>query len=270
MWVDELEALGLGSAIAEAWPAAACHFGDGPGGKVSVRRSYGRVDRAALRAALAARAAAAGVLYGAGEVGDAGAPDPGGRSVGLTLSPSSPSPAASSPRRVHARLVTLASGAAAGGALTYEAGAPPVAAQTAYGIEAEVEGWGEGGGHQAARAGAGDGPPTPPPPSSSSSSSAAAAAPPPAGEMVFMDFRRHHTGVWEGTAGRLGAPGAHHPAGGGGGLWGTGGRRPPSCTPCPAPPPGVFSWRRPAWWRARPCPLPSCSGACTGGWRRPA
>ena len=36
------------------------------------------------------------------------------------------------------RLVTLASGAAAGKFLRYEAVAPSVAAQTAYGIECEV------------------------------------------------------------------------------------------------------------------------------------
>lgn len=42
------------------------------------------------------------------------------------------------------RLVTLASGAAAGKFLRYEEDAPSVAVQTAYGIEAEVEGY-EGG-----------------------------------------------------------------------------------------------------------------------------
>ena len=40
------------------------------------------------------------------------------------------------------RLVTLASGAAAGRFLQYEHDAPRVAAQTAYGIEADVEGYG--------------------------------------------------------------------------------------------------------------------------------
>jgi lycopene epsilon-cyclase len=39
------------------------------------------------------------------------------------------------------RLVTLAAGAAAGKFLEYEKDAPGVAAQTAYGIEAEVEGY---------------------------------------------------------------------------------------------------------------------------------
>jgi hypothetical protein len=42
------------------------------------------------------------------------------------------------------RLVTLAAGAAGGRFLRYEEGAPSVAAQTAYGIEAEVEGYDQG------------------------------------------------------------------------------------------------------------------------------
>lgn len=41
------------------------------------------------------------------------------------------------------RLVTLASGAAAGRFLRYEQDAPRVAAQTAYGIEADVDGYEE-------------------------------------------------------------------------------------------------------------------------------
>ena len=65
------------------------------------------------------------------------------------------------------RLVTLAAGAAAGKFLKYEENAPTVAAQTAYGIEAVVEGYDELYG--------GD-------------------------SMLFMDYRRHHTGLWSGTA----------------------------------------------------------------------
>eukprot|EP00884_Botryococcus_braunii_P003734 jgi/Botrbrau1/13361/Bobra.0158s0014.1 len=83
------------------------------------------------------------------------------------------------------RLVTLAAGAAAAKFLRYEASAPLVAAQTAYGIEAEVEGYEEVYDPNA---------------------------------MLFMDFRRHHTGVWDSTANRL-KPGLH-PAGADG-LWGT-------------------------------------------------
>ncbi len=61
----------------------------------------------------------------------------------------------------------MAAGAAAGKFLQYESGAPTVAAQTAYGIEAEVDGYD-------------------------------AAFDPHA--MTFMDFRRHHTGLWPSTA----------------------------------------------------------------------
>ncbi|MEW5308026.1 MAG: hypothetical protein WDW38_000016 [Sanguina aurantia] len=82
-------------------------------------------------------------------------------------------------------LVTLAAGAAAGKFLSYEEDAPVVASQTAYGIEAEVEGY------DAAY---------------------------PGGLMLFMDFRRHHTGMYEGTGAELQA-GTHPNAGDG--LWGT-------------------------------------------------
>jgi len=67
----------------------------------------------------------------------------------------------------HRRLVTLAAGAAAGKFLKYEHKAPTVAAQTAYGIEVELEGYEEKY----------DG-----------------------DTMLFMDFRRHHSGLWDGTA----------------------------------------------------------------------
>lgn len=52
--------------------------------------------------------------------------------------------------------------------MQFEERAPSVASQTAYGIEAEVEGYEEA--YDAA-------------------------------SMLFMDFRRHHTGVWA-SAGR--------------------------------------------------------------------
>lgn len=66
--------------------------------------------------------------------------------------------------------MTLAAGAAAGKFLKYEEDAPTVAAQTAYGIEAEVEGYPEAYNPEL---------------------------------MLFMDFRRHHSGIWENTAQRL-------------------------------------------------------------------
>ena len=67
------------------------------------------------------------------------------------------------------RLVTLAAGAAAGKFLKYERTAPTVAAQTAYGVEVELEGYGEKYDRST---------------------------------MLFMDFRRHHSGLWDDTAPR--------------------------------------------------------------------
>lgn len=67
------------------------------------------------------------------------------------------------------RLVVVAAGAAAGKFLHYEEAAPAVAAQTAYGIEAEVEGYEQSYDAES---------------------------------MLFMDFRRHHTGVWPNAAQR--------------------------------------------------------------------
>jgi lycopene epsilon-cyclase len=63
----------------------------------------------------------------------------------------------------------MAAGAAAGKFLEYESGAPTVAAQTAYGIQAEVEGYADGYDPDS---------------------------------MLFMDFRRHHSGLWNSTAPR--------------------------------------------------------------------
>ena len=64
------------------------------------------------------------------------------------------------------RLIIMAAGAAAGKFLEYETGAPSVAAQTAYGIEAEVEGYENSYNPKS---------------------------------MLFMDFRRHHSGLWPST-----------------------------------------------------------------------
>ena len=63
----------------------------------------------------------------------------------------------------------MAAGAAAGKFLDYEKAATAVVAQTAYGIEAEVEGYEDNYDAES---------------------------------MLFMDFRRHHTGLWPDTATR--------------------------------------------------------------------
>ena len=73
------------------------------------------------------------------------------------------------------RLVTLAAGAAAGKFLQYQEGAPTMGVQTAYGIEANVSGYSQ----------AFDG-----------------------SSMLFMDFRRHHTGVWPSAAEQCAPSGA--------------------------------------------------------------
>lgn len=94
-------------------------------------RAYGRVSRAKLRAHLVSLCARAGVAYLPDEVAAIETPDaPGAASRVATAGGAA----------LGARLVALASGQAAGRFLQYEAGAPAVAAQTAYGIEAEVEG----------------------------------------------------------------------------------------------------------------------------------
>lgn len=143
-----------------------------------VGRGYGRVCRRRLREHLLQRCSEAGVLFVPGDV-TAVDPPSGGAASGPATVRTQEGDALS------ARLVVLASGAAAGRLLRYEDGAPAVAAQTAYGIEAEVEGY-----------------------SASYDPSS----------MLFMDFRRHHTGLHDGAAPRL-RPTAH--PNGGDGLWGT-------------------------------------------------
>lgn len=129
VWADEFEALGLAHTIERTFPDAVCWFGGGAQRRVG--RAYGRVSRRALRQHLAGLCAEAGVKYLADEVAAVAAPDaPGARAELRTAGGAA----------LTARLVALASGQAAGRFLKYEDGAPAVAAQTAYGIEAEVEG----------------------------------------------------------------------------------------------------------------------------------
>ena len=176
--------------------------------------------------------------------------------------------------RVVARLVALASGQAAGRFLKYEEGAPAVAAQTAYGIEAEVEGCAaarralhaaarlrvsrsvHGAGVQRNRKAAGPRPQrtatTPPPARRPPAAHRCPAAPRSYGgaydpdAMVFMDYRRHHTGVWEGSAPRLN--GGNHPNANDG-LWGSAGE---VRAPCRAAAAAAAAWPVCAVARARP------------------
>nr|QBY35646.1 lycopene epsilon-cyclase [Dunaliella salina] len=178
VWIDEARSLGLEHTLDNAWDDAVCYFKEGH--KVNLGRGYGRVSRRKLREHLLRLCTDAGVEFLKGEVAN----------MELTSDGKQTCLDVKNGPQMHARLVTLAAGAAAGKFLRYEEDAPGVAAQTAYGIEAEVENYDQVY---------------------------------PAGEMLFMDFRRHHTGVWDGAASRI-KSGAH-PAGDNN-LWGTRGEVP--------------------------------------------
>ncbi|CAD7704594.1 unnamed protein product [Ostreobium quekettii] len=173
VWRDEFSDLGLEGVLECVWEDSVCFFGEGQ--KVQVARGYGRVCRRKLREHLLKGCAGGQVSFHEGLVEKIDA-DQGEETSMLRCKDGS---------EVRARLVTLASGAAAGKFLKYEEDAPATVAQTAYGIEAEVDGYEKGFDPKS---------------------------------MLFMDYRRHHTGVWEDTAYTLEA-GKHPNAGDG--LWGT-------------------------------------------------
>lgn len=179
VWLDEFKDLGLEHTLDCSWPDAVCYFGEEK--EVRVGRSYARVSRRKLREHLLGLCAAAGVRFVEGEVSSVRTADSDPFTSVVLLKGG---------QAVNTRMVTLAAGAAAGRFLQYESGAPSVAAQTAYGVEAVVEGYEDAY---------------------------------PRDAMLFMDFRRHHTGVWDGTASRLQA--GQHPVGGDG-LWGSAGEVP--------------------------------------------
>ncbi|KAG2502103.1 hypothetical protein HYH03_000595 [Edaphochlamys debaryana] len=172
VWMDEYEKLGMLHTLECSWKDAVCYFGEGK--EVKVGRGYGRVSRRKLREHLLRVCDEAGVRFTAAEVTRIQVVDEGNLTQlttkdGVTFT---------------SRLTTLAAGGAAGRFLEYEQGAPVVAAQTAYGIEAEVEGYGDAY---------------------------------PKDLMLFMDFRRHHTGLHDNSAQRLQA--GKHPNSGDG-VWG--------------------------------------------------
>eukprot|EP00878_Enallax_costatus_P003937 GHUV01004158.1.p1 GENE.GHUV01004158.1~~GHUV01004158.1.p1 ORF type:complete len:394 (+),score=37.38 GHUV01004158.1:262-1443(+) len=173
VWVDEFNAIGMGHTLERVFDDALCYFQEGKA--VKVGRAYGRVSRRLLRSHLLQSAKESGVRYMATVVEDATVSNDG-KVTHVTCSNGA---------ILHSRLVTLASGQAAGRLLKYEQDAPTVAAQTAYGIEAEVEGYSEAYDPDL---------------------------------MLFMDFRRHHSGLWDGAARYL-REGNHPNAGDG--LWGS-------------------------------------------------
>lgn len=176
VWLDEWQALGLMGTLECSWPDAVCYFGEGR--ETRIGRGYGRVSRRLFRSHLLEMCREAGVQFLADEVDD------------ISLSADGKTSRVATKKGAHlaARLVNVSAGAAAGKFLKFDdVDAPSVAAQTAYGIEAEVEGYPDGY---------------------------------PADLMLFMDFRRHHTGVNDGMAHRLKTGVFEHPNSGGG-LWGS-------------------------------------------------
>ncbi|KFM29055.1 Lycopene epsilon cyclase, chloroplastic [Auxenochlorella protothecoides] len=129
VWADEFQALGLEHTLEHVWGDAVCYFSEGRPTRVG--RAYARVDRQKLRQHLVEACQANGVTFQPGEVVDVGVKN---GTASVTCQDGSV---------LTARLVTLASGAAAGRFLKYESSAPAVAVQTAYGIEVEVAGYDE-------------------------------------------------------------------------------------------------------------------------------
>ena len=178
VWEDEFVELGLHHTLDKVWKKSSCYFKEGD--ETNIGRAYGRVNRKKLRDELLKRCKENSVSFYAGTVVSIDVPE----SVDSDVYGTS---------RVHVKdgavfegkLVTLASGGAAGRFLKYEDGAPDTAAQTAYGIEAEVSGYSDVFDEDT---------------------------------MLFMDFRRHHTGLYPGTASKQ--VDGEHPNGGRG-LWET-------------------------------------------------
>jgi lycopene epsilon-cyclase len=181
VWRDEFSELGLEKCLDFVWKDAICYFREGK--EVRVGRAYGRVCRRRLREELLQRCVAAGVTFFAGEVDQVNPP----AASAMAENPWAPTElrVKGELQPIRCKLATLASGAAAGRLLKYEQDAPGVAAQTAYGIEAEIEGYTDAYDPNA---------------------------------MLFMDFRRHHSGLYPGTAQRQQF--GKHPNGSEG-LWGT-------------------------------------------------
>lgn len=186
VWEDEFIELNLTHTLDKVWRSSSCYFKEGK--EIKVNRAYGRVNKKLLRDELLGRCKEHGVRYYNGTVvgvevdavREAGTAEGDGYAKTMvTLKDGA---------EFAAKMVTLASGGAAGRFLKYEDDAPSTAAQTAYGIEADVTGYVENGKFDK-------------------------------DAMLFMDFRRHHTGLYPGTASRQ--VNGEHPNGGEG-QWETG------------------------------------------------
>ena len=82
VWMDEFEATGLQATVEKVWEECACYFGEGPDGRVSIKRAYGRLNRKEFRTALAKRCKAHGVAFLNATVTDTAAVNAEGREVG--------------------------------------------------------------------------------------------------------------------------------------------------------------------------------------------
>ncbi|KAL2610837.1 hypothetical protein R1flu_022529 [Riccia fluitans] len=126
VWEDEFAALGLENCIEQTWKDSAMYFeSDTP---LLIGRAYGRVDRHLLHEELLKRCADGGVQYLDTEVERISDADENGSTV-----------MCSNGAMIRCRLVTVASGAAAGRFLEYEPGGPGTTVQTAYGMEVECD-----------------------------------------------------------------------------------------------------------------------------------
>ena len=177
VWEDEFVELGLEHTLDKVWKKSSCYFKEGV--ETSVGRSYGRVNRKMLRDDLLDKCKRNSVCFYGGTVVSVDLPSydvAGFEKSRVTLKDGAV---------FDGKLITLASGGAAGRFLRYETNAPDTAAQTAYGIEADVSGYEDAFDPDS---------------------------------MLFMDFRRHHTGLYPGTATKQ--VDGEHPNGGRG-LWET-------------------------------------------------
>lgn len=126
VWTDEFAALGLEDCIEQTWKDSAMYIEeDSP---IMIGRAYGRVSRTLLREELLRRCAEGGVRYVDSKVDRILEVDEDLSTVLCTNG-----------KNIKSRLVTVASGAAAGRFLRYETGGLGVVVQTAYGVEVEVE-----------------------------------------------------------------------------------------------------------------------------------
>eukprot|EP00213_Chloropicon_mariensis_P005095 CAMPEP_0197470940 /NCGR_PEP_ID=MMETSP1309-20131121/1740_1 /TAXON_ID=464262 /ORGANISM="Genus nov. species nov., Strain RCC998" /LENGTH=596 /DNA_ID=CAMNT_0043008217 /DNA_START=280 /DNA_END=2070 /DNA_ORIENTATION=+ len=158
VWEDEFQELGLTHCLEKVYKDAVNYFGEDEKGRVQVPRKYAKVDLQKLQDHLLKRCKDAGVFYEEGEVSKID----GEKKVDVVMKTAKNNMAN---EHINCDLAILASGAASSAFLEYETGAPDAGAQTAYGVEVEIEDY-----------------------------------PFDKNSMHFMDFRRHHSGLWPGTA----------------------------------------------------------------------